>query len=406
MRLTRALRRLVGRAPPGKGAAGTAIRVPVSRILRSGENGIPASQYARLTGTPLRGSTGVAEGPHVKLLRDYRAEGERLFEAGRFEQTAYYRNAVECIAFTGRYFSAYRREAIVDVARNFAHAFCNDRAGTFPADKGHSEARSPIVVRPIAHSDCYELVDGNHRLAHLIVSGESEVEVLARGVPATTAAQDLLLDVLWQGGRLELYQPMPLPEVARWQLVRRCDDRLRLMTSFLAGRGLLEPSLSFLDIGCSYGWFVAQMARRHGIRGQGVDRDPFALAVGRQLYGIPEESLVRSNITDFLMANARSFDMVCLFSVLHHFVLNKEAISAVELMGLVERATARVLFIDTGQGTEAWFAESLKEWTPEFIAAWLRENTGFSTIVALGRDTDNVGPFKDNYGRTLFACTR
>jgi hypothetical protein len=68
--------------------------------------------------------------------------------------------------------------------------------------------------------------------------------------------------------------------------------------------------------------------------------------------------------------------------------------------------TKRVLFIDSGQDHEAWLKESLRGWDANKLQKWLGDNTGFSRIVRLGIDHDNVPPFRDNYGRTLFACVR
>jgi hypothetical protein len=59
-----------------------------------------------------------------------------------------------------------------------------------------------------------------------------------------------------------------------------------------------------------------------------------------------------------------------------------------------------------GQEHEAWFRESLAGWNADHIEQWLRENTTFTKFYRLGTDRDNVPPFADNYGRTLFACLR
>ena len=50
--------------------------------------------------------------------------------------------------------------------------------------------------------------------------------------------------------------------------------------------------------------------------------------------------------------------------------------------------------------------EKLKDWNDDFIINWLKSNTSFKEITILGKDSDNVGDFVDNYRRTLFACVK
>jgi hypothetical protein len=48
----------------------------------------------------------------------------------------------------------------------------------------------------------------------------------------------------------------------------------------------------------------------------------------------------------------------------------------------------------------------MPEWNPEYIAEFIRQNTSFRRIIALGKDQDNRDIYKKNYQRTLFACFR
>ena len=73
---------------------------------------------------------------------------------------------------------------------------------------------------------------------------------------------------------------------------------------------------------------------------------------------------------------------------------------------MIDRATRTVLFFDMGEGHKAWFRNRLSGWDPDYIEQWLRKNTSFTQIYRLGVDQDNVSPFEDNYGHTLFACMR
>jgi hypothetical protein len=87
-------------------------------------------------------------------------------------------------------------------------------------------------------------------------------------------------------------------------------------------------------------------------------------------------------------------------------VLGRGSTDAEGLLELLDQATGRVLFLDTGQANEAWFKESLPEWDTPFIAKFLEKNSTFDEIIDWGPDADAVPPYQDNYGRHLFACIR
>ncbi len=430
--------RLVRRAT-GNGYAPkrTVIRdVPIEKLLMGGDAGIEGEHYARLLGQPLRASTRVTDGPHAHLLRDYVVKGQRLLHDGELERTAYYRNAAACIEFTGSYFDARTPQQIRAVAARFVAQFLDlpqekqggDNAahhangnGDVQHQSGVADASqhnqsppgSPILVRPIAHSSCLQIKDGHHRVAIAAARGQQTVDVEAYGQPIQTPLQRLLLDNLWLQGRRELYQPVNAPELAEgWTLVRRCTDRLDRMRAFLAREGLLFTSQqNYLDIGAAYGWFVAQM-RDLGFYATGVERDPFAIEVGQWCYGTSldpdcKARMIRSDLVRFLKEHmGLRYEVVSAFSVLHHFALGRGAVSPEQLISLLDRITGKVLFFETGQSHESWFADTLMGWTPDYIEGWLNRHTTFSRIERLGIDGDAVAPYQDNYGRTLFACIR
>jgi hypothetical protein len=90
--------------------------------------------------------------------------------------------------------------------------------------------------------------------------GVREIQGFIKPPSVITPLQERLLEVLWLKGRRELYQPIDAPEVAEWVLVRRCSDRLAKMKKFLLAEGLMPPATSsYLDVACSYGWFVSKM---------------------------------------------------------------------------------------------------------------------------------------------------
>ncbi|MFC7300814.1 methyltransferase domain-containing protein [Cognatiluteimonas weifangensis] len=378
--------------------------IALDKILCGGEHGMDGLQFSRHTDDATRTSTQVAHSPHSRLLRQYIEIGERLFDAGTFEQTDYYTNAVRCIDMFGRYFNAKDAGGILPIARNLVALYRGAEIRKGQASHAFSRPNDPIIVYPIQHSDCYQLSDGNHRVAVACARGYKRIRAYVRNRPQTTTLQQYLLDVSWNVNRRELYQPISSPELSQWRLVRKCSDRLEMMMRHLTPLRLEEGS-TYLDIACNYGWFVKEM-RDAGYDAYGIEIDKFARKIGVLKYGLPVSSLLAGEATIFLRETSSRYDIVSCLSLLHHFVLGGDPGLATELLRHLDRLTKRVLFIELGDADEAWFRRRMPGWTPAHIHDWLRENTTFSSIVALGKDSDRAPPYAGNYGRTLFACTR
>lgn len=352
----------------------------------------------------MRCSTRVVDGPHVDLLRRFVTERRELLPSAVLRNTKYVRNGLACIEATaGGYFGARDEEGVLAVAREFLVAPEGERP---PERTGRSAVGEPVRVRRIRHSDCFQVLDGHHRLAVAIQAGLTEVDVAVEPGTTTTPLQDLVGSLTWTSGRRELYQPVDAPELASgWTLVRRCTDRLELMLDLLERIDVGGPGSNYLDVGACYGWYVAEMAGR-GFDARGVELDPAATRLGELAYRLDPGRLAVAECSAFLRDLDRQFDVVSCFSVLHHFVLGAGPCSAEELAGLLDRATRTVLFLDTGEAHEAWFRDLLPAWSTEYIAEWLHTHTTFREVIAIGTDGDAVPPFEDNYGRTLFACLR
>lgn len=381
--------------------------IRVDACLLGNDGGVSAAQFARMIGDIRRASRPISEWPHVKLLREYDRIGERLWEQGAFEQTDYYQNATLNIDLFGGYFDAVAPDQIQWGARRFVYAYRGLDASALPQEIPDYE-RDPyeyIAVKPIEDSACYQVVEGHHRLATAYMKGIKEVPALILRPPVTTPVQELLRDVLWLKGRRELYQPIDSPEVAGWVLVRRCSDRLAKMTEFLHAEGLMPPaSSSYLDVACSYGWFVSEMEKA-GFRAEGVERDPSAISVGKVMYGLRPEQMHRSDAVTFLRTLQDGYDITSCFSLAHHYVMHRMNASAEELLHLVDSATRRVMFFDMGESRE-YPGGKLEGWDCGYIHRWLEANTTFTRIVRLGVDEDGVPPNQNNFGRMLFACLR
>jgi hypothetical protein len=378
--------------------------VPLDNLLRGGENGIRAAKYAELTQNFLRPSTPVLEGPHVKLLQQYAVIGNSILDEGIFEETEYYKNAYECMKLTGAYFYD-RPEKIKILATKFINQHKGKHENTM--QPGQSAPNQPIWVRPIKYSSCYEVIDGNHRIARAIMRGDKTIPALVYEKEAVmTPLQQLLLDCLWINKQKWLYQPLDFPELKdEWPLVRQCSDRLSLMTAFLEKSFIEDQKKNYLDIGSSYGWFVKEFCRL-GFAAFGMERDPFGMDIGFKVFGINRNHQdVVFGLTDLVNQN-KSYSIVSCLSVLHHFVLNKSSTSAEELIKLIDKITDKVLFLDTGEEHESAFGGALKGWGPAFIKNWIEENTTFKSVIPLGMDRDRKSPFEGYYSRTLFACVK
>jgi hypothetical protein len=380
--------------------------IRVDACLLGGDNGLTSAKFARLAGDIRRASRPISEWPHVKLLRQYDVVGEPLWESGVFEQTEYYQNALLNIEIFGNYHGAVNPDQV----RWGAHRFVDEYRGaseTLPRQNGERYERDSeeIAVRPILYSQCFQVIEGHHRLAIAHARGVPEVRAVIKQPPVMTPVQELLMDVLWIKGRRELYQPIDSPELADWVLIRRCTDRLAKMTAFLRAERLVPyEGGSYLDVASNYGWFVSEMEKA-GFRAEGVERDPFAISVGREMYGLGPAPVHRADSVMFLRGLKTQYEVISCFSLMHHFILNDFGTTPEELLRLLDAATSQVLFFDMGQEHE-YPNSSLAGWDVDRIHSWLQTNSTFKRIVRLGPDEDGVPPNQNNFGRMLFACVR
>jgi len=380
------------------------VRLPLDHLLVGDQGGVPASQYAQLVGDWLYPSTPIAASPHATLLRQYEQHGEGLLTESFLPTTAYYRLVTDCIRVTGQYRGATHPSDVKSIVRRYLDDFLAEKKR--PASNRQDIAR-PIEVRAIAHSDCYQVVEGHHRAAMAHQLGSQHVSAVVVERPVLTPLQAVLLSGTWLQGRFELYQPVNSPELKkRWELVRKCSDRIDKMRGFLERNAMLPPVCNrYLDVGSAYGWFVKQMGDL-GFEAHGTDRDPSAALVGKIVYGIEESKVTVEDLVHFLRRQSEPYDVVSNMSVVHHYAMGQLGVSPADVVSLLDKVTKRVLFFETGQEHEQWYRGSLDGWNPDFIESWLRQHTSFTHIERLGPDEDAVPPFEGNYGRMLFACWR
>ncbi|MFL6238684.1 MAG: hypothetical protein ACJ735_04210 [Actinomycetes bacterium] len=379
------------------------IRVPVDSLLLGAQAGASAGRVAEILGDPLWPSTRVVDGPHARLVR---LAAERELSDDDIIASDYGRMALRCIDARGSYFGTTDNASLIALARDYIDRTRGAASPGGPAEGWRSAHRDPVLVAPVRASECFQVLDGHHRVAAAGVRGEQYVEVVAKWLPTTTPLQDLLGQMSWLEGSRELYQPVDAPELRKsWTQVRRCTDRRDKMLGFLAERSLLPPNTAtYLDVASCYGWFVNEM-NRAGFEGHGIERDPLGPRLGNIVYGL-NDRLIRVGDAERLLPDEPRTDVVSCFSLLHHFVLGRASVDAAELVRLLDRVTRRVLFLDTGEGHEAWFRESLAGWDAAKVESFLRDHASFDEIINLGPDCDAVPPYEGNYGRHLFACVR
>jgi hypothetical protein len=380
--------------------------VSADQLLLGGWNGLSGYRFAVRSGNHLDPSTPLAGSFYQELLDAYDRDGEAALSAARLQASAYYDRIATAAALSGHHRGESTPAGLVQVAREYVDRY---RGVPVPYRAGRSRPGTPPVVRAIADSECYQVLDGHHRLAMEIHGGADQLQVSVVPGTTTTYIQQLLLEMSWLDGSHRLYQPVDFPEVQTWTLMRNCRDRLELMRAYLGHAGLLaaEPSArpTYLDVGSCYGWFVAELGKL-GLDARGIEFDPLALELGPLAYGIAAAQITVGDCMELLADPAAGADVVSCFSVLHHFVVGRGTARPEELIKRLDERTGKVLFLETGQSHESWFRWILPEWTPEYTANWIREHSSFTRVEALGVDRDGVGAFAGKFGRTLFAASR
>ncbi len=380
---------------------GFMVKINLDNILWGGEQGIPANVYTFRTGNFKRSSTLLKDCPHVKLLKLYEEKGEGLFASELYKETDYYNNICECIQQCGNYFNITDPEdAVRQIKRFIAHYEGREE----PRVHQQSDEQDPLVAKN-AFSDHYEVIDGIHRLAIAYMKGLNEMECRLSEQQTVTFLQELVIGNKWTPGQQLLYQPIDGPEFDQFTLVRKCTDRLEMMQRLIQEREWEMSGKKYLDLGCSYGYFMAGM-EAEGMKSYGVDNCPNSILLAQICYNQPKERLLCLSLENFFEMNEETYEVVSLLSVLHHFMLNRGQITAEELIRNVDTITGRVLFLDSGQNHEEWFKDSLPELDETALVKWLKEHTSFDEVIALGKDTDNVGVYSPNYQRSLIACIR
>lgn len=378
----------------------------LDKILVGTMSGISSQDWFRITGDPTRFSMLLSDSPYLSFLKKVDANPHMLSNDKMLEETSYFKMADLCLKHMGWYFDATTPQGIREWMRQYYKIYKADSdisQKLYIESHGHSKSGICPVVHRISDSDMYEVYDGHHRLAIALAKGHKSIQVIFRGKKRTFIQEELLHVNQTKG--TELYQPVPLPEVQTWSLIRKCDDRLAMMLQFLDNKEMSISNATVLDCACSYGWFVKQFKDK-GAKVIGLDRDATALNLGQLIYKLEPADFRHDYLEKFLLHSKDNFDIVLCLSILHHYAIGKEMGSAENIIKRLSEITNNVLFIDTGQSHESWFCKTLPQWNASFIHQFLLEHGSFTEVIPLGVDTDNTGRYRDNYGRMLFACVK
>ncbi|MDP3890364.1 hypothetical protein, partial [Nocardioides sp.] len=156
--------------------------VPLDRLLLGGQNRLGATAFAEAVGDDSWPLTRVVDGPHVDLLL---ACAERELSDEEILRSRYGQMALACISSGGQFFSATDGPGVVAIARRFV---AHTRRGmqSAPGDTAvphQSRPGHPALVVPVRGTDCFQLIDGHHRVAGLWVLGQREVEAKVKRLP-------------------------------------------------------------------------------------------------------------------------------------------------------------------------------------------------------------------------------
>ena len=372
--------------------------VPTNRLLLGLQNRTPAAEFARFIGDLRWPSTPLADGPHAALLRLAEARGELSDE--EILATPYVRMARQCIAVRGFYFWATDDVGIVEVARDY---IARHRGESVGRTSEHSTAPGvPPRVAVIAGSDCYQVLDGHHRLASAIVAGQRSADVKVKWFPVNTLLQELLRNTT--GANEVLAQPVDAPEVRSWATARWCVDRFDRMQGLLRSANLMPPATStYLDVGSRYGWFLARM-QEQGFTVTGVEKDPSAPAVSATAYRLDPAFVRVADAARLLREADAQWDVVSCFGPFSAVTAGDRPANQQVLVSLLAKVTRRVLFLDFGREQDERLVDACFGGNPRSIAGFLRQSTGFPEVVDLGPVADPLGSAKPGRGGHLFAC--
>jgi len=255
-------------------------KIPISKILIGQQAGHPLDLWINITKELGRISCPIIDSPYVKFLQGINKHPNDINNQEKLMKTSYFSMAKICIKYFGNYMGAKNDKELFIWMKEYYEMYLKikdkNNNVNFANKEGHSSQNSMITVNKIKYSDCYEIVDGHHRVAINYILGKKNISVVILGKKLSTL-QKQLIKINQVDGR-KLYQPVDRMEVKSWPMVRRCGDRFKMMSNFLNKKKITKGSV--IDLACSYGWFLNAFKQKN-FNVLGVDRDPTAINIAK-----------------------------------------------------------------------------------------------------------------------------
>lgn len=373
--------------------------IRASRLLMGSQAGLDSAGFAHAFGTLRFGSTPMDQSPHVQLLR-LAASLDRPLSDEEIRSTPYFAFGRHLATIWGNYFGASSDDELVELSRNFI----DWSRGIAPRVTGGSGSRfrDGVLVAKVSGASAFQVIDGHHRLAVAIAQGQTSVRVHRTWLSAETAVQRRL----WERGygpswAKALAQPVAARELSDWSVATNCQDRLVRIERFVGHELGESPSpRSFLDVGCGYGWYLAEL-KRLGWRVRGVDRDGFGIEMATAFYGLDDDEIALGEWAVATESLEGASDVVACFD-LGHAVADDHAAS-LRLLRALDARTAGILIVDgvcVGEG------DAVGRLDAEELTKLVVDATSFTKVVDLGVNHDPPLPGMRAAATRLLAFTR
>ncbi len=286
-----------------------------------------------------------------------------------------------------------------DVIRQWVKDTLDHDIETFEKGRFKDPSSKEIPVR-IKANGAIEMIDAHHRAAMRFLDGERVLPVGIKHVsPAWLAFERTLIAA---SGEKILYSPIEHPWFDDWKVIRRGNERERILIDFLREMRSEIPSFVHYDIGCCTGHLCRQL-KRAGVAVHGLDNredhihiaDTLNLVFGLDIPFYRHDDFLQVLVDD----SYNSIGSVSCLSVLHHWLNtpgnDERYLAAVQTMA----EKAWVVFIDQVNEKQGFVTKATTKipLNKEEYERWLRNEVGFGSVRYLGTH---------HWGRPLFACSK
>lgn len=360
--------------------------IPIEKIIIWDIHWINSYQYYKLTNNSNRLESKIIDSFYVKYFEKLKQQGWKISEYD-IKKSDYFKEALFCIENLWSYFNCKNEKELLNLFKSFN------------INKYISDENFPILEK-VKDSEFYTVKDWHHRISLLYIKWINKITSYVCWEWYSWIQK--VITWVRMTKEKELYQPINFLTTKYYPLIRECEDRFKLINDFL-NKENINKQQTLIDFACSYGYFVNSF-NKIWINSTWVEIDKNAINIWKLSYW--DLNIINSSIQDFLNKNNTSYDIVLLFSIIHHFWLNKDFwkwwIKLNNLIKEIDKITNKFLFLDSWQNHENWFKNKLKKWDDKFIINLIMSNSNFKWYVKLWIDNDNKWKFIWNYWRSLF----